>query len=583
MTATLTRTVRRAGEVPPHGSRLGEADDRDLVARVAGGDRDALGELYRRHHRLVTSFVRSRVHVAADAEDLAHEAFLAAAAEAGDYEPGSGLAVQSWLCGHASRTVRHYAWNDRHRQLVATNGVGEQLRRPVTETAAEREGRPLSEPVRAALEQLPPAQRRAVQLRYLEGLGDEQAAEVAGVTRNTMASTVAEARRRLARQLAEHAPPVREPESALAAMPVRQAARVAVKTVGYPNALAWLREQGVRVSEHTVYRANKDLQVDPDGKLAAARAADRAAQREAQRAESRWSYLPSPEVMALERPTQRARAAVDDYVAQTGRQPGARTLARAVQVGTTTARVALQEADPERTRQLLPDGPAYTPPEQVSTLRRPRDRAHAVSVDYHAQRGQLPTWREVVAAADVSETTARRAIHLLSTQPASGHHPKADRPAHDATAGPPASADQQHDRDRHAHRPRPDPNQRHRVAVHSQAAHPAAPARDHHATRHQRAPASEAAGRTDEHTDSHGPVDREPAEAGPPPAQVSIARARVALAVINAHRAEQDQRQTAEQARSAQLARWHHEDDHGSQASTRRARDRATDGEDHTR
>ncbi len=52
--------------------------DEQLVARAQGGDRDAFGELYRRHIERVHRYIRFRVVDESLAEDLSHDVFLAA-------------------------------------------------------------------------------------------------------------------------------------------------------------------------------------------------------------------------------------------------------------------------------------------------------------------------------------------------------------------------------------------------------------------------------------------------------------------------------------------------------------------------
>src|ERR1035438_3496635 len=55
----------------------GPADDERLIHEAAGGDRAAFGELYLRHARMVHAILLARVPPA-DAEDPAHDAFMAA-------------------------------------------------------------------------------------------------------------------------------------------------------------------------------------------------------------------------------------------------------------------------------------------------------------------------------------------------------------------------------------------------------------------------------------------------------------------------------------------------------------------------
>ena len=106
--------------------------------------------------------------------------------------------MPAWLCWQAGAQLREYGQRDRHPYLAAARAAREQARRPVTETAEQREATPLSEPVRAALGRLTPGERRAIQLRYIDGLNPEQAAEIAGVRKRSLHRRVADGRRKLA-------------------------------------------------------------------------------------------------------------------------------------------------------------------------------------------------------------------------------------------------------------------------------------------------------------------------------------------------------------------------------------------------
>ena len=239
--------------------RLDAASDEDLLARVAGGDRDALGELYRRHRGVVRGYVLTRIARGDDADDVVQETFLRAAKQAGQFRAGDGHRVPPWLCWQAGAQLREYGQRDRHPYLAAARAAREQARRPVTETAEQREATPLSEPVRAALGRLTPGERRAIQLRYIDGLNPEQAAEIAGVRKRSLHRRVADGRRKLAAELADLAPPARSP---LQDMPRREAITRALAATrdDVPAAAQWLRKQGVHASEANLYRYRQMLQ-----------------------------------------------------------------------------------------------------------------------------------------------------------------------------------------------------------------------------------------------------------------------------------------------------------------------------------
>jgi RNA polymerase sigma-70 factor (ECF subfamily) len=559
MTATLTRTVRRAAEAPVRGSHLAEANDRDLVARVAGGDRDALGELYRRHRGKVAGYVRRRIPIEADTDDVVHETFLRAVRDAGGYQPEQGHEVRSWLCGLAAWQLRDYARKDRWPYLAAVDATREALARPGIESSEEREAKPLSAPVRAAVERLSPAERRAVQLRYLDGLDGRDAAEHAGSSRSSINTNAMSARRKLAWMLADQAPAASSP---VQEMRPGHAIEAALDAVGYDKpaqAQEWLRQRGVRVSKSHVYNirnrgpgsdAEQDQQPVRHG-TAQDQESDHAGRVARGTDEHGLRALPErgrPGVKPVLR--DRARAASQHYRDEHGRLPAVEELAEAAGVSRRTAGKVLAEVTGPR------------PPGTAPVL---RERALAASQHYRDEHGRLPTTAELADAARVGHTTARKALReLTAEQPA-----RPDRPSAGQTVGNPASA--RHEHHEHHDEPTRPAVTNHRVRVRSQAVHSTPLSREHTSSR-RREEASAASGQSDD-------------ASGPASADVSIARARVALAVLNAHRAERDQRQSVEQARGEQLARWHHDEhhNHDSRTSTGRAHDRASDGEDYTR
>jgi len=507
---------------------LAAAADEDLIARVADGDRDALGELYRRHRGVVRGYVLGRIARADDADDVVQDSFLRAAGQAGQYQAEDGYRVPVWLCWQAGAQLRDYGRGTVHPYLAAARSAREQARRPVTETAEQREATPLSEPVQAALDKLTPGERRAIQLRYLDGLNPEQAAEIVGVRKRSFHRRVSYGRRKLAAELADLAPPSR---SELVDMPRREAYTRALAATGdhVPAATAWLHKHGIRVSDDTLYRHRHNP-----------RAGD---------------TLPAERVQPVRSVRQPAR-------------------------------------------------PAYTPPEYLADLASALDRARAVGVDYRARFGHLPTRRDVMNAAGVSESTATRALRPRKVEPPTQHtETLADQPAPGATSIPADAGDGPHRTGGRAVDAGQGGSPRHRVRVASQAARSAptgtvaahrpvrarateARAVDTYATTDRvddrdrgrgrgpgdgeldraRATVDQAAGASSEwpeHATGRGDGsarvgDEKPAadEEEWAAADVAIARARAAVDELAAHRAEQNRRR-AEKARAEQLNNWH--------------------------
>src|SRR6185295_13287582 len=79
----------------------------DLIARIAGGDCEAFGELYRRCRPDVYRFAVHMCGSPALAEDIVQDVFVAAIEVAGRYRPG-GSGVMPWLLGIARNHVRRW-------------------------------------------------------------------------------------------------------------------------------------------------------------------------------------------------------------------------------------------------------------------------------------------------------------------------------------------------------------------------------------------------------------------------------------------------------------------------------------------
>lgn len=178
------------------------AEDRALLARHVAGDRDAFGELFRRHRdRLWSVALRttSDPEEAADAlQDAMVNAFRAADRFRGD------AAVGTWL----HRIVVN-ACIDRMRRGASRPTVrypDEQSpgwQRAVRDPADMAESRDLRIVLDRALAGLPPEQRAAVVAVDVGGLSVQEAAQALGVPPGTVKSRCARGRARLAAVLAD--------------------------------------------------------------------------------------------------------------------------------------------------------------------------------------------------------------------------------------------------------------------------------------------------------------------------------------------------------------------------------------------
>ncbi len=248
------------------GVQIDEATAVALVERVRQGDQEALGELYRCYQPTVRGYLGVRLSgYPDDVEDLVQETFLLAVELADTFNPEAST-VRRWLCRYVAGTlaVTDFFRTHRHGQLSAVAIAVDTLRRGPVQSAESRESRPVSVQVVTALARLTPGQRRAVQLRYLDGLSSAAAAEVAGVSAATVGSHCLSARRRLRAALADLEPPTR---SWLDEVPKKTAVKAAFAAVGPDahQALAWLRERGIRVNTSYAYLLAKQARAGQQG------------------------------------------------------------------------------------------------------------------------------------------------------------------------------------------------------------------------------------------------------------------------------------------------------------------------------
>lgn len=174
--------------------------DRGLVGAAATGDREAFDELVRRHQAQILNLVRALTGGAADADDLAQEAFVRAWRGLGRFRGESTF--RTWLYGVAVNVVRtHHAKRKRFGRLFWT-GTGRDERDPdpldraVTHAGIE-ESVVMRDAIDRALAALPEELREAVTLRDVQGLEYGDIAAALGVPIGTVESRIFRARQRL--------------------------------------------------------------------------------------------------------------------------------------------------------------------------------------------------------------------------------------------------------------------------------------------------------------------------------------------------------------------------------------------------
>jgi len=168
-----------------HASRrdANQPTDDALIGALAGRDLTALAVLYDRYGRVAYALAYRILGEPEAAEDVVHDGFLSAWRGAGSYRSERGN-VRGWLLS----IVHHRAVDVLRRKTTfrpAPLEVAEQ--RPADEDTAEEATRNVEHAtVRAALEALPQAQRRTIELAYFGGYTHVELAEIMGVPLGTV-------------------------------------------------------------------------------------------------------------------------------------------------------------------------------------------------------------------------------------------------------------------------------------------------------------------------------------------------------------------------------------------------------------
>jgi RNA polymerase sigma-70 factor (ECF subfamily) len=185
-------------------SRDAEASDNDLAQRAAAGNDRAFAELVRRHKDNLYRLLRRYTGDPEDAYEAAHEAFIAAWTALGGYD--SSRPFLSWL-----RTIAINKARDRGRRaLVRRLLFGA---KPLEETEAMEIADPAiaadqslaaqqrRQKLDRAIATLPPQLKEPLLLTAFEGLSQQEAGDILGVSAKTIETRVYRARKLLAERL----------------------------------------------------------------------------------------------------------------------------------------------------------------------------------------------------------------------------------------------------------------------------------------------------------------------------------------------------------------------------------------------
>jgi RNA polymerase sigma-70 factor (ECF subfamily) len=169
--------------------------DEDLLDRVAGGDRDAFGDLYRRYARAVLGLALRRLGDRGRAEDAVQEAFASIWRSARSYRRERGP-VAPWLYAVARNAIA-----DRGRARIEPPAEPADMPSDSPGPADRAEQAWVAWRVHRALEELPETERSVLELAYWSGLSQSEISDYLGVPLGTVKTRTRSGLRRLADEL----------------------------------------------------------------------------------------------------------------------------------------------------------------------------------------------------------------------------------------------------------------------------------------------------------------------------------------------------------------------------------------------
>ena len=181
-------------------------EDAALVVALAADEVTALEQLYDRYSALVFSIALRVLHDNALAEDVTQEVFLRLWRQPASFDPQRGRFI-SWI----SSVARNRAL-DELRKLSRRRGAEDQTEEAVLDLPDDARGEDPQEEailaeerdrVRAALAELPPAQRQVIELAYFSGLTQVEIAERTGDPLGTIKTRVRLGMRKLREALTD--------------------------------------------------------------------------------------------------------------------------------------------------------------------------------------------------------------------------------------------------------------------------------------------------------------------------------------------------------------------------------------------
>lgn len=151
-----------------------------LLRRMAGGDRDALAELYDNFSKPLYATARHILNDATEAQDVVHDVFLALWENAASFDSGRGAAFSWAVTLTRNRSIDRLRTRANRARLLGNSipddfGYGSPEDLLGADDRADLGDRAVA--VRSAMADLPAEQQRALELAFFSGLTQKEIAE----------------------------------------------------------------------------------------------------------------------------------------------------------------------------------------------------------------------------------------------------------------------------------------------------------------------------------------------------------------------------------------------------------------------
>jgi RNA polymerase sigma-70 factor (ECF subfamily) len=189
----------------PHGDRVDNDRERVLLARLVAGDDMALGDVYNIHGAYVFRLARRVTGSERAAEDVVQDTFVRLWERPHDVDLDRG-SLRTFLGVIAHRRSVDWVRSESRRHAREEKVGHRQGSGRAPDIADDVAGVMTADRVRAALDQLPEAQREAVTMAYFGGCSYREVAERLGIPEGTAKSRMRMALARLAQLLQSESP-----------------------------------------------------------------------------------------------------------------------------------------------------------------------------------------------------------------------------------------------------------------------------------------------------------------------------------------------------------------------------------------